>query len=367
MERLGKQVLDQFVGGMSDAIRSMTPEDLSANREMVRDLNELIRERIGGRDPDVRDFLAKHGRFFPGAQSFDDIIDQLAQRMAAMQSLMRSMSPEQRAELESMMEALLRDDRLLLDLAELASNLDLLMPGGLGDRVRFEGDESLTLDGALAQIARLQAMERLEDALTDVDAPGDLADIDRDQVRELLGDDAVRDLDTLDDLARRLEEAGYLTRDGDHLELTPRGSRKIGQKVLDDLFARLQRDAFGGHRLDRGGRGGEREETTKPFEFGDPFHLDLRGTLANALAREENAPVRRGARGVRLTAADFEVYRTEQLTRTATVLLVDMSRSMLLRGCFLAAKKVAVALDTLDPDAVPARPPDRHRVRVLRP
>jgi uncharacterized protein with von Willebrand factor type A (vWA) domain len=347
VERLGKQVLDQFVGGMSDAIRSMTPEDLAANREMVRDLNELIRERIGGREPDVRDFLAKHSRFFPGAQSFDDIIDQLAQRMAAMQSLMRSMTPEQRAELESMMEALLRDDRLLLDLAELASNLDLLMPGGLGDRVRFEGNESLTLDGALAQIARLQAMERLEDALTDVDAPGDLADIDRDQVRDLLGDDAVRDLELLDDLARRLEEAGYLTRDGDHLELTPRGSRRIGQKVLDDLFARLQRDAFGGHRLDRGGRGGEREETTKPFEFGDPFHLDLRGTLANALAREENAPVRRGARGIRLTAADFEVYRTEQLTRTATVLLVDMSRSMLLRGCFLAAKKVAVALDTL--------------------
>jgi uncharacterized protein with von Willebrand factor type A (vWA) domain len=347
VERLGKQVLDQFVGGMSDAIRSMTPEDLAANREMVRDLNELIRQRIGGRDPDVREFLAKHGRFFPGAQSFDDIIDQLAQRMAAMQSLMRSMSPEQRAELQSMVEALLRDDRLMVDLAELASNLDLLLPGGLGDRVRFEGEESLSLDGALAQIARLQAMERLEDALTDVDGPGDLADIDRDQVRELMGDDAVRDLDVLDDLARRLEEAGYLTRDGDRLELTPRGSRKIGQKVLDDLFSRLQRDAFGGHRVDRGGRGGEREETTKPFEFGDPFHLDLRGTLTNAMAREENAPGRRGARGVRLTAADFEVYRTEQMTRTATVLLVDMSRSMLLRGCFLAAKKVAVALDTL--------------------
>ena len=45
---------------------------------MVRDLNELIRERIGGGDPDVREFLAKHGQFFPGAQTFDDIIDQLA-------------------------------------------------------------------------------------------------------------------------------------------------------------------------------------------------------------------------------------------------------------------------------------------------
>jgi uncharacterized protein with von Willebrand factor type A (vWA) domain len=350
VERLSQQVLDQFVAGMSDAIRSMTPEDLSANREMVRDLNELIRERIGGRDPDVREFLAKHGRFFPGAQTFDDIIDQLAQRMAAMQSLMRSLSPEQRAELESMMEALLRDDRLLIDLAQLASNLDLLLPGGLGDRVRFSGDESLSLDGALAQIARMQSMERLEDALMDVEAPGDLASIDRDEVRQLIGEDAVRDLDALDDLARRLEEAGYLTRDGDRLELTPRGTRKIGQQVLDDLFARLQRDAFGGHRIDRQGRGGEREETTKPYEFGDPFHLDLRGTLTNAMLRDENAPAvrsARGRRGLRLTADDFEVYRSEQLTTTATVLLVDMSRSMLLRGCFLAAKKVAVALDTL--------------------
>jgi uncharacterized protein with von Willebrand factor type A (vWA) domain len=350
VERLSKQVLDQFVQGMSDAIRSVTPEDLAANREMVRDLNNLIRQRIGGLEPDVREFLAKHGRFFPGAQTFDDIIDQLAQRMAAMQSLMRSMSPEQRAELESMMDALLRDDRLLIDLAQLASNLDLLLPGGLGDRVRFTGDESLSLDGALAQIARLQSMERLEDSLMDIEAPGDLASIDRGQVRELMGDDAARDLDALDDLARRLEEAGYLTRDGERLELTPRGTRKIGQQVLDDLFARLQRDAFGGHRIDRQGRGGEREETTKPYEFGDPFHLDLRGTLSNALVRDENAPAARAARGeraVRLRPDDFEVYRTEQLTSTATVLLVDMSRSMLLRGCFLAAKKVAVALDTL--------------------
>ncbi len=348
--RLRGQMLDQYVAGMSDAIRSIRLEDLAANREMVRDLNDLIRRRIGGEDPDVREFLAKHGQFFPGAQTFDEIIDQLAARMAAMQSLLRSMTPEQRAELESMMDALLRDDRLLVDLAQLASNLDLLLPGGLGERVPFGGDEPLGLEGALTQIERLAAMDRLEDALSDVEGPGDMASIDRDEVRELLGDEAIRDLDLLDDLARRLEQAGYLTRDGERLELTPRGSRRIGQKVLDDLFARLQRDAFGGHRMDRPGRGGEREETTKPYEFGDPFHLDLRATLTNALAREDNAPAARRARGdpaIHLEPGDFEVFRTEQLTRTSTVLLVDMSRSMLLRGCFLAAKKVAVALDTL--------------------
>ena len=349
VKRLQRQVLDQYVAGLSEAIQGITPEDLAANREMVRDLNELLRERMAGDVPDASEFLAKHGRFFPGAQTLDDVIEQLADRMAAMQSLLRSLTPEQRAELESMTDALLRDDRLRWDLAQLAANLDALMPEGFGDRYRFGGEQPLGLEGALEQIGRLQALDALEDVLGDVTSPDDLTSVDRSEVRDLLGDEAVRDLDALDDLARRLEQAGYLTRDGRRLELTPRGTRRIGQKVLDDLFTRLRRDAFGGHRLERAGRGGERDESTKPYEFGDPFHLDLQGTLFNALERKENqpGPGRRAGSGVRLHPDDFEVFRTEQLTSTATVLLVDMSRSMLLRGCFIAAKKVAVALDTL--------------------
>ena len=347
VEKLRKQVLDQFVGGMSDAIRNTSPEDLAANREMVRDLNQLLQERVAGRDPDISEFMAKHGSFFPGAESLDDIIEQLAQRMAALQSLLQSMSPEQRAELQDAMDALLRDDRLRWDLAQLAATMDQLLPGGLGERYRFGGDEPLGLEGALAQMADLQALDALEEQLDGIGGPGDLSEVDRDRVASLLGDDAARDLDALDELAKQLERAGYLTRDGDRLELTPRGSRRIGQKVLDDLFARLRRDAFGGHRVERAGSGGERDETTKPYEFGDPFHLELRRTLANALTREENAPGRRAGRAVTLTPSDFEVFRTEQTTKTSTVLLVDMSRSMLLRGCFVAAKKVAVALDTL--------------------
>ena len=352
-ERLRKQTLDRFVDGLSEAIQGTTPEDLAANREMVRDLNSLLEERLEGREPsqdDVDSFLAQHGRFFPGARTLDDIVEQLTQRMAAMQSLLRSMTPQQRAELQSMMDALLRDDRLRWDLARLASNMDQLMPDGLGEGYEFSGDEPLGLEPALDRIGQLQALDALEDQLAAVEEPGDLAGLDRDATRDLLGPDSARDLEALDELARQLERAGYLTKRGDRLELTPRGSRRIGQKVLDDLFARLSRDAFGGHRIDRAGRGGEREETTKPYEFGDPFHLDIRGTIENALRRKENTPFERLARGepgVRLSPEDFEVFRTEQMTRTSTVLLVDMSRSMLLRGCFVAAKKVAVALDTL--------------------
>ena len=164
----------------------------------------------------------------------------------------------------------------------------------------FGGDEPLGLEGALAQIARLQAMDQLggRPVRRRVAGRPRRASIAT-RSATCSATTAARELEALDDLARRLEEAGYLTRDGERLELTPRGSRRIGQKVLDDLFARLQRDAFGGHRIDRGGRGGERDEATKPYEFGDPFHLDLRGTLFNALGREENAPAARAATGDR--------------------------------------------------------------------
>jgi uncharacterized protein with von Willebrand factor type A (vWA) domain len=347
MERLRHQMLDSYFDGLSDAIREVTPEQLAANREMVRDLNRLLQERLEGGEPDASEFLARHGRFFPGAENLDDVIEQLAERMAAMQSLLSSMSAEQRAELQSMMDALLRDDRLRWDLAQLAATMDQLLPGGLGERLSFRGDEPLSLEGALQQMGRLQAMDRLAEQLAGADDPAALADVDAEEVRELIDDEAAQDLASLQRLADELQKAGYAEMRGGSLELTAKGSRRIGQRVLDDLFARLRRDAFGGHAIRRGGPGGERSEASVPYEFGRPFHLDLQTTVANALWREENGPAARDGGPLRLSPHDFAVFETEELTRASTVLLVDMSRSMLLRGCFLAAKKVAVALDTL--------------------
>ncbi len=356
VERLQGTVLDAAFEGMADAIRGATPEQLAANRERVRDLDRLLGRRLSGDEPsapDVDEFLARHGAFFPGARSLDDIVAQLAERMSAMQSLMRSLSPDQRAELDSMMDALLRDDRLRWDLAQLAATLDQLLPGGLGDRMPFRGGESLGLDGALQQLARIGRMDRLADQLAGMDEPGALDDVDDDEVRDLLGPEAADELTGLRSLARRLEQAGYVERDGPRLELTSRGARRLGQRVLDQLFARLSRDAFGGHASRHQGLAGERAETSSQWEFGRPFELDLRGTLRNALGRTENAPgpgtarVAAGGRRILLAPADFVVHDAEERIEAATVLLVDMSRSMLLRGCALAAKKVALALQAL--------------------
>ena len=154
LDRLRQQVLDAQFAGLSDALKGMTPDDLAQNRDMIRELNSLLQERLAGNEPDVSDFLSRYGSVFPGAQTLDDIIEQLAARMAQMQSLMQSLSADQRQELQDMMDALLRDDRLRWDLAQLAATLDALLPEGLGQRYDFQGGEQLSLQGALAQLAR---------------------------------------------------------------------------------------------------------------------------------------------------------------------------------------------------------------------
>ena len=112
-------------------------------------------------------------------------------------------------------------------------------------------------------------------------------------------------------------------------------------RALTDIFSRLRRESLGGHPLPSAGGGGEPTDETKRFEHGDAFAVDLNRTLFNAMARDgPGTPVR-------LAPDDFEVRRTEETTVSSTVLLLDMSRSMLLRGCSTAAKRVAMALHTL--------------------
>src|SRR5438034_2247817 len=187
----------------------------------------------------------------------------------------------------------------------------------------------------------LQQMDQLQRQRRQAQSPEDIEKIDPAQVAKLLGEEARRDLEKLREIAKRLEEAGYLERRGDRLELTARAIRKIADKALRDIFAHLKRDRFGRHVVSRRGAGGDRTDDAKRYEFGDPFLLDLRGTLMNA--------VERGGRGtpVRLSPDDFEVWRTELSTQAATVVLLDLSRSMLYNGCFLPAKKVALALQAL--------------------
>ena len=184
-------------------------------------------------------------------------------------------------------------------------------------------------------------LDQLQQLLQSTPNPGALAEVDLDRVRQLMGNEAADSVQRLSELARQLEEAGLVEQREGRLELTPRAIRKIGDNALANLFTKLTHDKLGRHPIDRVGIGHERAYETKAYEYGDPFNLSIERTVRNALARTgPGTPVR-------LTPDDFEIERTEQTVRAATVLMLDLSLSMPMRDNFLPAKKVTMALHSL--------------------
>jgi uncharacterized protein with von Willebrand factor type A (vWA) domain len=339
---LQQQMMQQFFQGMQQSLQNMTPEDIARLREMIRDLNKMLRERQEGLEPDFDSFMQKYGDYFPGVNSLDDLIEQMRQQQAAMQGILDNLSPDQRQELQDLMDQLIGDDRIRVDMMELAQNLEAASPmGDSRTRFPFRGDESLPFNEAMRMMGRLQQMEGLEEQFSEARRMDNLEAIDSEKVKSLLGDEEYQSIEQLKELMRTLEEAGYIQKRGNRWELTARGTRKIGQKALQDIFNKLKRDGFGRHLSPFRGTGGERTDESKAYQFGDPFLLDLEKTLMNAIHR------RGVGTPVQLQKEDFEVYRTEFTTQSSTVLMIDMSMSMVYNGCDLAAKKVAVALESL--------------------
>lgn len=197
------------------------------------------------------------------------------------------------------------------------------------------------LSEGLDAIEQASRLEQLSDSLSQDYAGAALEDIDEEALRDALGNDAVRDLSRLRAIEKMLTDAGVISRSEGRLELTPRGVRKLGERALTRVFDRLSVDRPGSHETTYAGGADELTGTSRPWRFGDPFRLDLGRTVHNAVVR--TGP----GRDIRLHPDDFEVAEAERRTSTATVLLLDMSRSMPLRGHWEHAKRMALALHTL--------------------
>ena len=342
LELLKSQMARNFSQDMTQRIQGMSSQEMEGLREMLRELNRMLRDRAQGREADFQGFMDRFGPMFgPNPpQSLDELMDRLMEQMAQMQSLMESMSPEARQQLQDAIGAAL-DPETAGELAQLASLMERLRPmDDLRRQYPFLGDDSLTLDQAMELMGDLQGMDEMESSLRDAMSTGDLDDVDPERLAELLGEDARRSWEQLQGLIDMLREQGYISGAGEP-DLTPRAIRRIGQKALKEVFLNLKKDRTGGHELDKRGNAGEAISTTKPYETGDPLQIDLQATVKNAIVRAgPGLPVR-------LTPQDFEIYRNDELTRAATVVLLDQSRSMGLFGSFQAAKKVALALFAL--------------------
>lgn len=343
MEELKKQLLDSMFNQLHQGMSQMSPEQLQRMKDMLAELNHMLEQREAGQEPDFQGFMERYGDFFPeNPQTLDELLEQMARSMAQMQQLLNSMTPEQRAQLEELANSLLDDMDLRWQVDQLGQNLRNAFPQmGWGQQMRFRGDEPLGLEGVGGLLDELGDIDALENLMRNATNPGPLAEVDLDKVRELLGEDAARSLQQLAKIAKQLEEAGLIEQREGRMELTPKGIRRIGQRALGDLYKRLLQDRAGRHEIERSGYGHERSDEHKSYEYGDPFHLDVGRTLKNAITRQG------AGTPVRITPDDFEIERTEQLTRSATVLMLDVSLSMEMRGRFLAAKKVAMALHAL--------------------
>jgi uncharacterized protein with von Willebrand factor type A (vWA) domain len=343
LDKLRQELMQSAVNQMAGAMSDVSPEDMARMKDMLAELNHMLEQRARGEEPDFEGFMERYGDFFPeNPQTLDELLEVMAQRMAAMQAMLNSMTPEQRAQLQGLAEQLLEDMDLRWQVDQLAQNLRSAFPDLNWDRrYDFSGRDPLGFAEAAMLMEELGDLDQLENLLRSATSPGALAEVDLDRVRELMGDDAAHSLERLAELARMLEEAGLIENKEGRYELTARGMRRIGQNALADLFKRLSDDKMGGHEVERIGPGQERAYDTKPYEFGDPFNLHIERTVRNAVHRQGRGTP------VQLVPDDFEVERTEHLVRSSTVLMLDLSLSMPMRDNFLPAKKVAMALHSL--------------------
>ncbi len=146
----------------------------------------------------------------------------------------------------------------------------------------------------------------------------------------------------VEDFKKLLEESGMIKAkgQGQGYEVTSRGERAIRKSALNEIFNSVDKGPAGQHRSPQSGTGNERLPESRAYQFGDKLSdLDVLTSMQNAIKRG-------GGDDLTLQEEDLAVYETEHLSSCATVLLVDISHSMILYGedRITPAKRVALAL-----------------------
>ena len=347
---LGRELLDQRFAGMKEALENATDEDRHAVSEMLQDLNQLLDAHRRGEDTEqmMKDFMAKHGQFFPeNPETVEELIDALAERAAAAQRMMRSMSQEQRDELMELSAQAFGSPDLMSQLGQLDANLQALRPGeDWSGQESFSGDEGLGLGDGTGVLQDLAELESLGEQLGQAYGGARLDDVDVDALARQLGDDAAASARMLADLERQMRSSGLLRRAPDgSLRLSPTAMRRLGKSLLADAAKQLS-GRTGSRDTRLAGAAGEQTGASREWQFGDTEPWDVTRTVTNAVRRT----VTEGGDpngGMRIDVRDVEVTETEARTQSAVALLVDVSYSMAAEGRWVPMKRTALALHHL--------------------
>lgn len=145
------------------------------------------------------------------------------------------------------------------------------------------------------------------------------------------------------DFVDELKKQGYIAEKDGMKIITSKGSQRIRSESLKKIFTGMKPDTSGYHETNKSGRGLEKLSEIKKYEFGDNVNnIDLTSTIKNAF-------VNSNIDDYRLREDDIEIYETEHLTSCSTVLMIDISHSMILYGedRITPAKEVALGLSEL--------------------
>jgi Ca-activated chloride channel homolog len=147
------------------------------------------------------------------------------------------------------------------------------------------------------------------------------------------------------DFIEDLKQKGYLTDSGPkgELKLNAKSEQTLRQSALEEIFGRLKKSRQGEHNTPQSGRGDEQTTEKRDYEFGDTLEqISVTDSL-------RNAQINHGLDNFLMTEDDLEVMESEFKTQTSTVLMIDISHSMILYGedRITPAKKVAMALAEL--------------------
>ncbi len=350
-------------------------EHLAATDDLSEALSRLLREGIGSQEFEavgldeladrvreaIRELYDKFNLSRSLEQPWDEVDDIVAaEQDAAEREPSPSRSKQRLAELEALSRIL--EERISqlaergFDDADARDSFDSLSERA-GDiarverfqrrfREQFQGPESLDFEATLELIDRFEKLRELEKALREKN----LDSLDEETLGELLGEEFADAVGRLRQMMRLLVDAGYVVTKGGRATLTPKAARRLGRLALKEMLADLLPDASGRHDTTRRGTSEIVTEQARAYNYGDPMTIDVGATLRAALVREASqrgsaAAVRSGT--VRLEPGDLHVKESMRATRTSTVLLLDMSWSMSWEGRFAAAKKVALAMETL--------------------
>ncbi|MEJ7708141.1 MAG: hypothetical protein WKF82_13225 [Nocardioidaceae bacterium] len=187
---LRAEVLDAQFQGMKQAAADGDPAVMQRVRNMLTDLNLLLAAHARGDDTAAGfdDFMQQHGEFFPEQpRDVNDLIDLLARRQQAADRLMRSLTSQQRAELQDLLAEAFDDVDLESQLTQLSDNLRALRPGsGRQPPLPIDGSESLGYGDAVGAVADLADLEALERQLAQEHPGATLDDVDAEAVERQL-------------------------------------------------------------------------------------------------------------------------------------------------------------------------------------